>query len=521
MVFLFGLNKAGKSTIVEFFREKRFLPQTPTLGVSITQLVFSELVVEFTDVGGQEAFRKDWTTYLKKPHVLLFVIDGLDRDPARIRDASAELRRILQEPSVTGVPLLVLINKMDDPLAMSRKIVDEKYNLGTIAGRDVTIYEVSAKSGERMEAALNALTSMVLKDDAIEYFVNAQVKQQAKQLAASYKDFVARGQDALKDKRYEEALASFNLAKEISSNLFQLGVLSSGKEYQKLASAIAKAEQALDEQEARERQGPKQSYLAALREGTGTDRGDAAIKRVSIFLFGLDRAGKTTFVEFLKNEKFKNQTPTLGINVSHLVLGNVRFEFNDLGGQAAFRPAWMDSWTGQDLLVFMVDASDAPRFGEARDALWSIIGDRRTMGKPLLVLANKIDLPEARPRVVVEAALQYHDIDRPSKQVYEISVQSNYNLDKALNHVVSLILQDHEMGKFVSREIKRLVKNYKEMFSAFTAEAKHLEKRRDHAAAYDRVYKARMVMEELFKHGDGKAQREIKKCDAWLARLAR
>ncbi|MBN2150565.1 MAG: hypothetical protein JW839_03865 [Candidatus Lokiarchaeota archaeon] len=520
-VFVFGLSRAGKSTIVEYFRQKRFVPQTPTMGVSISQLIFQKLVLEFTDVGGQEVFRKQWNSYLARPHVLVFVIDGLNRDDNHISDARGELDRMLKNQKVAGTPLLVLVNKVDEPLAMSKATVIERYQLHEYADRDSAIYEVSARTGTNMDAVLNAMTSIVLKDEAIEYFVSEEIKQLSRTMLSSYKEFSQKGEREFKDGNLEDALACLNLAKEISSNLFQFGILPSGKEYQRLTSTIIKVQKAIDEKERAEAEQPRRSYLGALKdEATAAERRDAkAFKVVSIFLFGLDRAGKTTFVEYLKNDAYKDQTPTLGVNLTHLVLGNVRFAFNDLGGQQAFRPGWMDYWKGQDLMIFIVDAADAARFEEARDALWSILRHPDTRGKPLLVLANKVDLPDAKPLVLVQSAIEYHEIDRTPKAIYETSVKGNYNLDKALNFIVSLVLHDSEMGKFVSREVKRLLKNYKAMYDAYVKEARLLEKDRDFQTAYNRVYKAKMVQEELFKHGDSRAQKEIRKLDQWLAKL--
>nr|MDO8114634.1 ADP-ribosylation factor-like protein [Candidatus Sigynarchaeota archaeon] len=519
-IFVFGLHKAGKSTIIEYLRQKKFVPQTPTLGVSISQLIFQKLVMEFTDVGGQEVFRKQWDSYLAKPHVLVFVIDALDRDPNHITDAKGELDRMLRNPKVVGTPLLILINKIDEPLAMKKDVVIEKYGLKEFSDRESAIYDVSAQTGTNMDAVLNAMTSIVLKDEAIEYFVNEEIKQQSRNLLASYKDFYQKGNDNFKNGLLDDALACLNLAKEISSNLFQLGILPSGKEYRNLTGTIMKVQKAIDQKEQAQAEKPTRSYLGTLKEEARTvEKRDKVFKTVSIFLFGLDRAGKTTFVEYLKNDAFQNQNPTLGVNFTQLVLGNVRFAFNDLGGQKMLRPTWMNNWKAQDIMIFIVDASDSARFEEAKEALWSILNRPETRNRPLLVLVNKVDLPDAKPLVLVESALDYHEIDRSPKSIYEISVKNNYNLDKALNFIVSLVLQDNEMEKFVSREIKRLIKNYMAMYDAYVKEAKVLEKNKDFQTAYNRVYKARMIQEELFKHGNSKAHKEIKKCDEWMSKL--
>ena len=50
-------------------------------------------------------------------------------------------------------------------------------------------------------------------------------------------------------------------------------------------------------------------------------------------------------------------------------------------------------------IIFVVDAADASRFDEARQELHKLLSEPRLRGVPLLVLENKMDLPE------VEAAL--------------------------------------------------------------------------------------------------------------------
>ena len=56
-------------------------------------------------------------------------------------------------------------------------------------------------------------------------------------------------------------------------------------------------------------------------------------------------------------------------------------------------------------IIFVVDAADASRFDEARQELHKLLSEPRLRGVPLLVLANKMDLPTARPLPEVEAAL--------------------------------------------------------------------------------------------------------------------
>lgn len=50
---------------------------------------------------------------------------------------------------------------------------------------------------------------------------------------------------------------------------------------------------------------------------------------------------------------------------------------------------------GCKALVFVVDSTDVARIPEAQKALKSILSDERLRGVPLMVLANKKDLPNS------------------------------------------------------------------------------------------------------------------------------
>ena len=79
------------------------------------------------DVGGQDKIRKLWRYYFQGTNGLIYVVDSSDRD--RIQDAKDELEKMLQEPEMENVVLLVLANKQDLPNAMTATEVTEKLDL--------------------------------------------------------------------------------------------------------------------------------------------------------------------------------------------------------------------------------------------------------------------------------------------------------------------------------------------------------------------------------------------------------
>nr|MDO8118779.1 Arf family protein [Candidatus Sigynarchaeota archaeon] len=390
-IFVFGLDRVGKTTLVSYLQENKFVNHAPTIGVSISQIVLSNLTLEFTDVGGQKRFRPDWENYLKQPHIMVFVIDASDRAEERIQEGRNELHRMLQNPKTTGLPLLVLINKIDLDLRMQRDIIEKKYGLDKIEGRELSIYEVSASTGQNMDAALNAITTMVLKDDGVEYFVNQKVKEQTRSLLDRYKKFFQAGMEAYKTGNLDNALASMNIARDIASNLFQLGVLAAGgRDYKKLSNIVAKLEReieekasssaptgildetdaTIDEITATLQQQPLPMFAAPhIVTGPGTPgppkslptkkkapSGRKTIKDVRFYIFGTDAQGIESLKQYFIDERFLASGSAYTITTSRILLGNIGYDFLDASSGDA----------GQiiDIAIFIVDSLKPNTFNE-------------------------------------------------------------------------------------------------------------------------------------------------------------
>ncbi|XP_060111633.1 ADP-ribosylation factor 6-like [Heteronotia binoei] len=117
-----------------------------------------------------------------------------------------------------------------------------------------------------------------------------------------------------------------------------------------------------------------------------------------ILLLGLDAAGKTTLLYRLKLNETVTTIPTVGFNVETIQpINNVTFTMWDVGGQDRIRALWKHYYTNTDGLVFMVDSVDSSRFEEARSELEALLGAALMPGVPVVLLANKQDLPGAWP----------------------------------------------------------------------------------------------------------------------------
>ena len=114
-------------------------------------------------------------------------------------------------------------------------------------------------------------------------------------------------------------------------------------------------------------------------------------------MVGLDAAGKTTVLYQLRLGEQVTAIPTIGFNVETVTYKNVSFNIWDIGGQKKLRSLWQHYYTdSNDALIYVVDCSDTDRIdNECKEELHALLEAEGNQGLPLLVFANKQDMPGA------------------------------------------------------------------------------------------------------------------------------
>lgn len=71
--------------------------------------------------------------------------------------AKGELHDLLSKPSLTGIPLLVIGNKIDKPEAFPKQTFTEIMGLKTITDREVACFMTSCKNSTNIDSVIDWL----------------------------------------------------------------------------------------------------------------------------------------------------------------------------------------------------------------------------------------------------------------------------------------------------------------------------------------------------------------------------
>jgi Arf/Sar family protein len=141
-----GLANAGKTTLLNALSMDRYDSSvgqtTPTIGLSVKKFKKGNVNIKAWDLAGQQRFRMEWRKYLPGNDAVIMVIDASDLD--HIDEAKLELHRLLDEPNLEGVPLVIVLNKADVEPHISKVDAVKRLNLDYVTEQKWALMEVSA-----------------------------------------------------------------------------------------------------------------------------------------------------------------------------------------------------------------------------------------------------------------------------------------------------------------------------------------------------------------------------------------
>lgn len=160
-----------------------------------------------------------------------------------------------------------------------------------------------------------------------------------------------------------------------------------------------------------------------------------------ILILGLDCAGKTALLYKLKLGDLVPTVPTIGFSCESVQYKNVTFTCWDIGGQDKIRMLWRHYFQNTQAIMYLIDSADPDRFELAADEIARLINEPDLDRCPVLILANKQDLPQAAPvsqiAETVESRTQLSKQHSRKWMIRTLSVVSGDGMYEALDWIAT------------------------------------------------------------------------------------
>jgi signal recognition particle receptor subunit beta len=97
-------------------------------------------------------------------------------------------------------------------------------------------------------------------------------------------------------------------------------------------------------------------------------------------------------------------------------------------------------------IVYVVDSADKSRIDEAKTELWKYVLDNdKVENIPILVLANKQDLPDAASAGEVARGLNLHKVTTHSYAIVPTSAKTGFNVEEGLEWLRQRVTEKIEL----------------------------------------------------------------------------
>lgn len=120
----------------------------------------------------------------------------------------------------------------------------------------------------------------------------------------------------------------------------------------------------------------------------------SAPKVYKIILTGLVGSGKTTFCYKMNLAVPVPTIGTIGFNVDSFKYKNFEFVCWDMANYSS-KQLWKHYISNTDFIIFFVDSAFDEDISESKSKLQDLLSEESLQGVPLIVFANKQDLPAA------------------------------------------------------------------------------------------------------------------------------
>uniref|UniRef100_A0A7S1CG51 ADP-ribosylation factor-like protein 13B n=1 Tax=Bicosoecida sp. CB-2014 TaxID=1486930 RepID=A0A7S1CG51_9STRA len=141
-------------------------------------------------------------------------------------------------------------------------------------------------------------------------------------------------------------------------------------------------------------------------------------RKMTVVLIGLDNAGKTTVLADFRGDKNPYIAPTVGFSKPlEMKRGKFYVTVYDLGGGVRIRGLWQNYFSDVHGAIFVVDSADTARMDEVKKEFVECFKHPMLQGKPILIFANKQDLPAALDEADISQQMGLNELTSSSHLV--------------------------------------------------------------------------------------------------------
>jgi len=153
-LLMIGLDGAGKTTILYHLYHGKCIQTIPTVGFNVETYRCGNIFTTIWDIGGQQKIRPLWKHYYLNLNGLIFVIDCNDISRLHSKFGSTddnvfdEIQRILYEPELKQIPILIFANKKDYPNSVNVQKLINILQIYKVKDRTWKIQSTNGITGE-------------------------------------------------------------------------------------------------------------------------------------------------------------------------------------------------------------------------------------------------------------------------------------------------------------------------------------------------------------------------------------